>query len=99
MKKYLFIITTSILIPSCFTFAHPGRTDSSGCHTCRTNCANWGLSTGEYHCHNAKIAPQPIEPIKSTYGANGTGYTAPAPEYKQTIKKHKLHQQHLLQNK
>lgn len=32
--------------------AHPGRTDSSGCHTCRTNCPSWGLSYGEYHCHN-----------------------------------------------
>lgn len=31
--------------------AHPGNTDSSGCHTCRTNCANWGLATGQYHCH------------------------------------------------
>lgn len=34
-------------------FAHPGRTDASGCHTCRTNCANWGLKTGQYHCHNS----------------------------------------------
>lgn len=33
-------------------FAHPGRTDSSGCHTCRTNCASWGLEEGQYHCHN-----------------------------------------------
>ncbi len=32
--------------------AHPGRTNSSGCHVCRTNCASWGLSNGEYHCHN-----------------------------------------------
>ena len=32
--------------------AHPGRTDANGCHTCRTNCAKWGLSQGEYHCHN-----------------------------------------------
>jgi hypothetical protein len=62
--------------------AHPGRTDGSGCHICRTNCASWGLSSGEYHCHNAKTAPQPQEPIKSTYGAGGTGYTSPAPEYK-----------------
>ncbi|MDB7986178.1 YHYH domain-containing protein [Faecalicoccus pleomorphus] len=31
--------------------AHPGRTDSSGCHTCRTNCEKWGLSYGQYHCH------------------------------------------------
>lgn len=31
--------------------AHPGGKDSNGCHTCKTNCAKWGLSTGEYHCH------------------------------------------------
>lgn len=31
--------------------AHPGRTDSSGCHTCRTNCSKWGLRSGQYHCH------------------------------------------------
>jgi hypothetical protein len=31
--------------------AHPGRTDSSGSHTCRTNCESWGLGYGEYHYH------------------------------------------------
>lgn len=56
MKKVLVFIITIIM----FTFtlnnvyAHPGRTDSNGCHTCRTNCAKWGLSQGEYHCHNSK---------------------------------------------
>jgi hypothetical protein len=76
-----------LIIPILFLFttpvsAHPGRTDSSGCHTCRTNCSSWGLSNGEYHCHRAKTATQPLEPIKSTYGENGTGYTQPATEYK-----------------
>ncbi|PUA39016.1 YHYH domain-containing protein [Paenibacillus elgii] len=32
--------------------AHPGRTDKNGGHTCRTNCAKWGLEDGEYHYHN-----------------------------------------------
>lgn len=77
----------TLIILACFIFpvivhAHPGRTDSSGCHTCRTNCSSWGLSNGEYHCHRAKAAPQPKEPIKSTYGEGGTGSTSPAPEYK-----------------
>lgn len=63
-------------------FAHPGRTDSAGCHTCRTNCSSWGLSTGEYHCHRAKALSQPLEPIKSHKVKGGTGYTTPAPEYK-----------------
>lgn len=58
--------------------AHPGNTDAYGCHTCRTNCAKWGLSTGEYHCHRAKALPQPEEPIRS----HSDGTTELWPEYK-----------------
>ncbi len=83
MKKLIFI-SLLLLLPA-ISNAHPGRTDSAGCHTCRTNCPSWGLSTGEYHCHNAKAVPQPIAPIKSTYGESGTGYTTPAPEYQKEI--------------
>jgi hypothetical protein len=75
------VVVILLLFMPLIAFAHPGRTDSSGCHTCRTNCPSWGLDTGEYHCHSAKAIPQPEAPIKSTYGANGTGYTTPAPEY------------------
>ena len=82
-NKIITFVLAFFLVPI-ITFAHPGRTDSSGCHTCRTNCSSWGLSTGEYHCHNAKVLPQPKAPIKSTYGENGTGYTTPAPEYANT---------------
>jgi len=35
----------SLLVPS-VSFAHPGRTDSNGCHTNR--------KTGDYHCHQPK---------------------------------------------
>ncbi|MFC1644942.1 YHYH domain-containing protein [Patescibacteria group bacterium] len=80
VKWAIVMLMFFVFAPS--VFAHPDRTDSSGCHTCRTNCSSWGLSSGQYHCHNAKAKPQPKEPIKSTYGANGTGTTAPAPEYK-----------------
>ena len=78
-KKYLLLIIilggiSVIIIP---IFAHPGRTDSSGCHTCRTNCPSWGLSYGEYHCHRSKGLPQPKPPVKS----HREGYTEPAPEY------------------
>lgn len=82
--KTLAILIFPLLIlafPS-VALAHPGNTDASGCHTCRTNCPSWGLSYGEYHCHRAKTLPQPEEPIKSHYGSGGTGYTEPAPEYK-----------------
>ncbi len=80
--KFLIVFLIGIFSIPIISFAHPGRTDSSGCHTCRTNCPSWGLSYNEYHCHRAKASPQPKEPIKSIYGENGTGYTTPAPEYK-----------------
>lgn len=42
---FMFLFTTEVL-------AHPGRTDSNGGHTCRTNCSKWGLNDDEYHYHN-----------------------------------------------
>jgi hypothetical protein len=82
MKRILLILTILSLIFPSLVLAHPGRTDSSGCHTCRTNCAKWGLSDGEYHCHRAKALPQPKEPVKSHFSETG-GVTVFAPEYKQ----------------
>lgn len=84
MKKTSLIILFIFIFAPLVVFAHPGRTDSSGCHTCRTNCAKWGLSTGEYHCHRAKALPQPKEPVKSHFSETG-GYVTPAPEYKNPI--------------
>lgn len=71
----------SIFLLPIVVLAHHGRTDSYGCHTCRTNCVKWGLSTGEYHCHQAKTLSQPVEPVKSHKSDTGVGYTTPAPEY------------------
>src|SRR5687768_7165775 len=51
--------------------AHSGRTDANGGHTCRTNCASWGLSQGEYHYHGGG---------SSTGGSSGESYTAPVHE-------------------
>lgn len=48
--KRLIMIMIVVLLPL-YVEAHPGRTDSNGCHTCRTNCAKWGLRYGQYHCH------------------------------------------------
>lgn len=83
IRRYIFITILSIVftIGPAVVLAHPGRTDSSGGHTCRTNCPNWGLEFGEYHYHRAKALPQSKPPIKSKFGENGTGYTTPAPEY------------------
>ena len=44
------LVALSLVGPD--TYAHPGRTDGSGGHTCRTNCVSWGLDYGEYHRHN-----------------------------------------------
>lgn len=50
-KKFIIVILLIGMMPS-VVLAHPGRTDSNGCHYCRTNCTKYGLSNGQYHCHN-----------------------------------------------
>ncbi|MGJ7922004.1 YHYH domain-containing protein [Neobacillus sp. LXY-4] len=52
MKRVLFLTCIFIATLGLSVQAHPGRTDSNGGHTCRTNCGDWGLSSGEYHYHN-----------------------------------------------
>lgn len=52
-KKIISILFLITLLMNCnVVYAHPGRTNSSGCHYCKTNCSSWGLDDGEYHCHN-----------------------------------------------
>ncbi len=41
--KAVVYLTLVLLVAPAITFAHPGRTDASGCHT--------NKKTGEYHCH------------------------------------------------
>lgn len=56
MKKLvvmaMFFLSMAFLAPN-QAFAHPGDTDRNGCHTCRTNCYEWDLYYGQYHCHNS----------------------------------------------
>lgn len=55
MKKrmiVIFIFCNIFLFNPNIVLAHPGRNNSSGCHTCNTNCGKWGLNSGEYHCHS-----------------------------------------------
>jgi hypothetical protein len=54
IKKTILTLILLILVIPFNTFAHPGRTDKKGGHTCRTNCAKWGLKNGQYHYHNKK---------------------------------------------
>ena len=66
------IVVGVLVIHRSPAFAHPGRTDASGCHTCRTNCSKWGLRTGQYHCHGGgrattrKPPPPPPPPSPPT---------------------------------
>ena len=63
--------------------AHPGRTDANGCHYCRTNCAKWGLSDGQYHCHNGggyNSSSSNSYNSTSSYGSTSpSNYSQPAP--------------------
>lgn len=47
-------------------FAHPGKTAADGCHYCRTNCAKWGVATGERHCHgDSASTKEEVTPIST----------------------------------
>ena len=54
MKKLTLVLILITLLAPAISFAHPGRTDKKGGHTCRTNCAKWGLRYGQYHYHYKK---------------------------------------------
>jgi hypothetical protein len=78
MKQNLFIIILLLIFlfaPS-VVHAHPGRTDANGGHTCRTNCASWGLSDGEYHTHGGG----------SSTGSTGGSNTAPVQEVVEPVR-------------
>lgn len=56
MKKIITLITAILVVGSGNVgFAHPGRTDAKGGHTCWTKCKEWGLKYGEYHLHEKKV--------------------------------------------
>jgi hypothetical protein len=58
MKSKVFLLCVLLgLVTLSTVLAHPGNTDSSGGHTCRTNCEDWGLYYGEYHYHDEAPAP------------------------------------------
>ncbi|AXK16870.1 YHYH domain-containing protein [Bacillus sp. COPE52] len=65
VKKLLLTTSVALLVAPISAYAHPGRTDANGGHTCRTNCEKWGLQYGEYHYHNKP--------------ASSSGVTSPAP--------------------
>src|SRR5688572_2088997 len=83
MQKILLFLFLLFFSATSIVEAHPGRTDGSGGHTCRTNCESWGLGYGEYHSHGG--------------GGGSTGqstYAAPAveanePEFSQEFLEHR----------
>lgn len=56
------VIAVASLLWSPISYAHPGRTASDGCHYCRTNCSNWGVSWNVRHCHGGYTPPPTYEP-------------------------------------
>lgn len=62
LAGYLLVALSFFLIPTQQGLAHPGRTDSSGGHTCRTNCEKYALEYGEYHYHNGGGSTAPSAP-------------------------------------
>ena len=84
----IFILCLLLITPNEVS-AHPGRTDANGCHYCRTNCEQWGLSYGEYHCHNGSGSSTSSSSSQnnsiSTYNYNNSSsssissYTEPEP--------------------
>lgn len=69
--KGLIIIMIVVLSPL-YVEAHPGRTDSNGCHTCKKNCAKWGLSYGQYHCHGKTNSSNSNSNSSSNSSSNST---------------------------
>lgn len=58
----VFALVAFLFIAPKISLSHPGNTDSAGCHTCRTNCPDWGRYYGEYHCHTPKYYSPPSTP-------------------------------------
>lgn len=59
-------------------YAHPGNTESDGCHYCRTNCAKWGEIEGVRHCHGSSTYTPPSydysRPIATTPSCPSNSY-------------------------
>lgn len=61
-KVAIFTFLLSCLFTQEVTYAHPGRTDEDGGHTCYTNCEDWGLDYEEYHYHDELEEEEYVEP-------------------------------------
>ncbi|BBI34626.1 MBL fold metallo-hydrolase [Cohnella abietis] len=66
------LMLSIVFVNTSVSMAHPGRTDANGGHTCRTNCAKWGLKDGEYHYHNGGTTSTPAAPSSSPSSPSGS---------------------------
>lgn len=61
-------------------WASPGGLDDNGCHTCHTNCEQYGIADETYHCHGAPAPPAPPAteaPIATSPPATSPPATSP----------------------
>ena len=73
--KYIFLIALLFVASPLLVSAHPGGTDSSGGHNCRTNCDSWGVPWNQWHAHGGSSYRPPSSfttPVQSapTYKSN-----------------------------
>lgn len=67
-KTIIFVIIFCLTLTT--VMAHPGKTDNSGGHTCKTNCGKWGLDYGEYHFHGTSSITTPTVTTNQTTEPN-----------------------------
>lgn len=71
MKKLSFVLLLFLFIE--ISFAHPwDDLGTSWCHSCKTNCADYGLIYWEFHCHKMSLEEE-IKAIKSHFSSNWFG--------------------------
>ena len=69
MNKKLLIVICVLLLFTVTVKAHPGGTDSNGCHHCRgETCDKYGMPRNYYHTHvNGESVPCPFPDPEQTY--------------------------------
>ena len=67
MKRLILVLAIFLFLPV-FASAQPGRTDSDGCHYCRTNCKKRGVPFGRgiSIAENWNFPAVPISKMNST---------------------------------
>ena len=55
------LLALSLILAVTATMGHNGKTAADGCHYCRTNCAQWGVSEDVRHCHDSSDKKKEVE--------------------------------------